>query len=165
MMTHGAMLWGAALYNNGSYPLKNPQFGESYGPDGTPQRLQTWPPPTLEETRTKGVLPYLDPHKAQAATPEQASAELAAYEAITNDLAASGELRGAEAFMPRDSAVAVRLVDGVAVTDRPPGGTLELGGFFIAECDDVRAHEIAASTPVATHGAVEIRPLLEMPDR
>ena len=30
MMTHGAMLWGAALYNNGSFPLKNARFGESY---------------------------------------------------------------------------------------------------------------------------------------
>jgi hypothetical protein len=61
MMTHGAMLWGAALYNNGGFPLKNPHFGESYGPDGTPQRLRSWPPPTPEETRTKGILPYLDP--------------------------------------------------------------------------------------------------------
>ncbi|MGA8540491.1 MAG: hypothetical protein WB566_13385, partial [Terriglobales bacterium] len=61
MMTHGAMLWGAALYNNGAIPLKNPFFGESYGPDGKPQRLQTFPPPTPEETRTKGVLPYLEP--------------------------------------------------------------------------------------------------------
>src|SRR5208282_2108408 len=61
MMTHGAMLWGAALYNNGAIPLKNPFFGESYAPDGTPQRLQTFPPPTLEETRTKGVLPSLEP--------------------------------------------------------------------------------------------------------
>jgi hypothetical protein len=61
MMTHGAMLWGAALYNNGAVPLKNPFFGESYGPDGKPQRLQTFPPPTAEETRTKGVLPYLEP--------------------------------------------------------------------------------------------------------
>ena len=61
MMTHGAMLWGAALYNNGAYPDKNPRFGESYGRDGTPQRLVTWPPPTAEETRTKGVLPFLDP--------------------------------------------------------------------------------------------------------
>ncbi|HEY6403661.1 MAG TPA: hypothetical protein VI479_19720, partial [Blastocatellia bacterium] len=34
MMTHGAMLWGAALYNNGAYPTKDPQFGESYGKDG-----------------------------------------------------------------------------------------------------------------------------------
>jgi len=61
MMTHGAMLWGAALYNNGSVPFKNPRYGESYAPDGTPQRLVTWPPPTAEETRTKGVLPFLEP--------------------------------------------------------------------------------------------------------
>ncbi|MGA9496753.1 MAG: hypothetical protein WBV41_12920 [Terriglobales bacterium] len=61
MMTHGAMLWGAALYNNGAVPLKNPFFGESYAPDGTPQRLQTFPPPTPEETRDKGVLPYIEP--------------------------------------------------------------------------------------------------------
>lgn len=61
MMTHGAMLWGAALYNNGSVPFKTPRYGESYAPDGTPQRLQTWPPPTAETMRTKGVLPYLDP--------------------------------------------------------------------------------------------------------
>lgn len=61
MMTHGAMLWAAALYNNGGYPIKNPRFGESYSRDGQPQRLITWPPPTAEETRKKGVLPYLDP--------------------------------------------------------------------------------------------------------
>jgi hypothetical protein len=61
MMTHGAMLWSAALYNNGSFPLKQPHFGESYSPDGVPQRLITYPPPTPEETRLKGVLPYLDP--------------------------------------------------------------------------------------------------------
>ncbi len=61
MMSHGAMLWGAALYNNGAYPLKNPHFGENYGPDGTPQRLDSFPPPTPEETRTKGVLPSLEP--------------------------------------------------------------------------------------------------------
>ena len=61
MMTHGAMLWGAALYNNGAVPFKNPHFGESYASDGTPQRLQTFPPPTAEETRTKGVLPFLEP--------------------------------------------------------------------------------------------------------
>lgn len=61
MMTHGAMLWGAALYNNGAFPLKQPSFGESYSEDGTPQRLMTVPPPTPEETRLKGVLPYLNP--------------------------------------------------------------------------------------------------------
>ena len=61
MMTHGAMLWGAALYNNGAFPIKNPHFGEAYDKDGQPVRLRTFPPPTDEETRTKGVLPFLDP--------------------------------------------------------------------------------------------------------
>src|ERR1700761_646268 len=61
MMTHGAMLWGAAMYNNGAFPLKNPHFGESYSPDGKPQRLVTFPAPTPEETKLKGVLPYLAP--------------------------------------------------------------------------------------------------------
>ncbi len=61
MMTHSGMLWGAALYNNGSYPHKNTSFGESYDRDGKIQSLKTSPAPTPEETRTKGVLPELDP--------------------------------------------------------------------------------------------------------
>src|SRR5262249_50070786 len=61
MMTHGCMLWGAALYNNGSFPLKWARFGESYSMKGVPQRLQTVPPPSEEEMRCKGVLPFLDP--------------------------------------------------------------------------------------------------------
>src|SRR5260370_16276983 len=61
MMTPGCMLWGAALYNNGSFPLKWARFAESYTRDGAPQRLQTWPPPSEEEMRTKGIVPYLHP--------------------------------------------------------------------------------------------------------
>jgi len=41
MMTHGCMLWGAALYNNGAIPSKRSRYGESYSMNGTPQRLQT----------------------------------------------------------------------------------------------------------------------------
>jgi hypothetical protein len=61
MMTHGGMLWGAALYNNGSVPFKNARFGESYSADGLPQTIKTVPTPTPEETRSKGVLPELTP--------------------------------------------------------------------------------------------------------
>ena len=61
MMTHGAMLWGAALYNNGAFPLKNARFGESYSETGVSQRLQTVPPPTEEEVTGRGVLRFLDP--------------------------------------------------------------------------------------------------------
>jgi hypothetical protein len=61
MMTHGAMLWGAALYNNGSFPLKDARFGESYGESGASQSLIQNPTPTSEEMRTKGLLEFLDP--------------------------------------------------------------------------------------------------------
>lgn len=61
MMTHGAMLWGAALYNNGGFPVKDARFGESYNEDGHPQMLIQNPPPTLEERIFKGILPFIEP--------------------------------------------------------------------------------------------------------
>jgi hypothetical protein len=61
MMRHGAMLWGAALYNNGGFPIKDTSFGESYSADGAPQRLIQTPQPTAEQRRSKGVLSFLDP--------------------------------------------------------------------------------------------------------
>ena len=61
LMTHGAFLWGAALYNNGAYPLKDSQFGESYAPDGTARRLLTHPTPTADDLKLKGILPFINP--------------------------------------------------------------------------------------------------------
>ncbi len=61
MMTHGCMLWGAALYNNGAVPSKRALYGESYSMHGVPLAMQTVPPPSEEEMCTKGVLARLDP--------------------------------------------------------------------------------------------------------
>src|SRR5579883_746768 len=61
MMAHGGMLWEAALYNNGSFPLKGARFGESYGPHGEPQRLLANPQPTIAEIASHGVLTRIDP--------------------------------------------------------------------------------------------------------
>ncbi|HKB40241.1 MAG TPA: cytochrome c3 family protein, partial [Gemmataceae bacterium] len=61
MMTHGCMLWGAALYNNGGVPNKRARFGEAYGMRGEPLRLQTIPPPSEWEMKHRGVIPFLDP--------------------------------------------------------------------------------------------------------
>ncbi len=67
MMSHGAMLWGAALYNNGTVPRKNAIYGESYGPDGQPRALlaTTWPSspngPTYKDFMNKGHVPVLYP--------------------------------------------------------------------------------------------------------
>ena len=61
MMRHGAMLWGAALYNNGAYPAKNYRFGQAYGLDGMPLRLESPIPVTPEMTEQHGILPFIDP--------------------------------------------------------------------------------------------------------
>lgn len=61
MMTHGCMLWGAAIYNNGGSPEKWSRYGESYSMNGRPQRLQNVPPPTPYEIDYKGMVPFLDP--------------------------------------------------------------------------------------------------------
>ncbi|MFI5126403.1 MAG: hypothetical protein ACHQJX_06220 [Candidatus Acidiferrales bacterium] len=61
MMATGGILWGAALYNNGAFPLKDEHFGESYAADGTPLRIKTYPPPAPEETLEKGIMPFEEP--------------------------------------------------------------------------------------------------------
>ncbi len=61
MMSHGAVLWGAALYNNGGYPIRDARFGESYTEDGTPQALVSHPVPTREQRAFKGWLTSIDP--------------------------------------------------------------------------------------------------------
>ncbi len=61
MMNHGAMLWGAATYNNGAVPYKNYRFGQAYGADGVPLRLLNYMPVTPDDTKIHGILPYLDP--------------------------------------------------------------------------------------------------------
>jgi hypothetical protein len=82
MMSHGAMLWGAALYNNGTHNRKDPLYGEVYTYTGesqghtehghrsgkpayAPAKLvaATQPAgmPTKEETLKRGWLPVLFP--------------------------------------------------------------------------------------------------------
>ncbi len=61
MMNHGATLWGAALYNNGSDLYKNYRYGQAYGADGVPLRLSNYTPVTPSDTQRNGILPFLDP--------------------------------------------------------------------------------------------------------
>lgn len=61
MMNHGAMLWGAAMYNNGASNHKNYTFGQAYGPEGHALSLLSPVEVTPEMTRKQGILPRLDP--------------------------------------------------------------------------------------------------------
>ena len=60
LMATGAMLWGAALYNNGTVPFKRARYGEAYSMKGAPVRMVSNPAPDDFEL-TRGVVPYLDP--------------------------------------------------------------------------------------------------------
>jgi hypothetical protein len=68
LMSHGAFLWGAALYNNGGFPLKRSVFGESYSPNGIAQKLTSEPLPTGEEMKKKGWIPFISPLPQYEAT-------------------------------------------------------------------------------------------------
>jgi len=61
LMTHGAFLYQAATYNNGVLAGKDAILGESYTGEGEPRMLKTVPSPSPEDTRDKGVLPWLVP--------------------------------------------------------------------------------------------------------
>jgi hypothetical protein len=61
IMRHGAMLWGAALYNNGAFSQKNYRYGQAYGLDGVPLRLESPYPVTTNMTKLWGMLPYIEP--------------------------------------------------------------------------------------------------------
>jgi len=109
------------------------------------------------------LLLYLDPEMARRTTPDEAQAELAAYAAVTAELDAAGVLLGGEALMPATTAQVVTVHDDgrrVTAADEVPR---ELSGFYLVDCDEGEVLDIAARLPVATHGAVEVRPLLTLP--
>lgn len=110
------------------------------------------------------LLLYMDPIAAASTTLDEAEAELVAYGEVTQQLAAAGLLRGGEAFMPAQTATVVQGPDRQRSNGPVAATDLELSGFYIVDCEEGEAVEIAARMPVVGHGAVEIRPLMDLPD-
>jgi hypothetical protein len=95
-----------------------------------------------------------------------AAAEMAAYNAFTEAVQARGLMRGGEALQPSSTATTVRVRDGHAlVTDGPFVETKEqILGYYLLECADLdEAIEMAGRIPGAVRGAIEIRPIWELP--
>jgi hypothetical protein len=85
------------------------------------------------------------------------------YAALTEELAAAGELIVSEALADPSLTTRVTVLDGQTLTsDGPFAETKELlGGFFLLECEShERAVEVAARVPEAELGLVEVRPVL-----
>ena len=87
------------------------------------------------------------------------------YGAITEELAASGELIVTEALADPSLTRRVTVRDGRALTSDGPFAEAKelLAGFFLVECDSMdRAVEVAARMPEAELGLIEVRPVLQL---
>ncbi len=96
---------------------------------------------------------------------EQQAEGYATYAAISNDLAASGELIVAEALADPSTGRRVGAAEGASIaSDGPYAEAKEhLVGFFLVECaSPERAFEIAAGLPEASYGVIEVRPIMDL---
>jgi hypothetical protein len=90
---------------------------------------------------------------------------LAAYAALTEDLAASGELIVTEALADPSLAKRVSVREGRTVTSDGPFAEAKelLAGFYLVECESPeRAVEVAARVPEAELDLVEVRPVMDL---
>jgi hypothetical protein len=95
---------------------------------------------------------------------EQRAEGLAAYAALTEELAATGELILTEALAHPSTAKVVSVRDGdVVASDGPYAEVKEhLAGFYLIECDSIeRAVHYAARIPEAEFVEIEVRPVLD----
>ena len=85
---------------------------------------------------------------------------------VADDLTARGQYLGGNPLHPASTATSVRVRDGKRLlTDGPFAETREqLGGYMMIDVKDLdEAIAVAARSPVARFGAVEVRPVREGP--
>jgi hypothetical protein len=107
------------------------------------------------------ILIYRDPALAPDPSTPEGEAEHAAWMSYTDQLAASGVLRGGEALHPTTTATTVRVRGGETLsTDGPFAETKEaLVGFYLVEVPDLDAALAwAEKIPSVGYGSVELRP-------
>ena len=99
-----------------------------------------------------------------APSPEAIQAELAEYNAFSEEARSRNLMVGGEALHPTPTATTVRVREGKTLTtDGPFAETKEvLGGFYILNCKDLdEAIELAAKIPGAKNGSIEVRPIVD----
>jgi hypothetical protein len=110
------------------------------------------------------LLCYHDDQEEAGETARQEAMQEAAR--LIHELDEKGQYVLASPLRPTSTATSVRVRNGKPlVTDGPFAETREvLGGFYLVEARDLdEAIGIAARTPGARLGTIEIRPLLEIP--
>jgi len=95
---------------------------------------------------------------------EQRAEGLTVYDALRDDMIASGEYIVSEALADPSLGQRVSVQDGQIMTSDGPYAEVKehLAGFFLIECDSMeRAVERAARVPEAALGLVEVRPVFD----
>ena len=85
---------------------------------------------------------------------------------FTGSIAKSGHYKGGNALQPTNTATTVRVRNAKrTATDGPFAETREqLGGYYLVDAKDLdEAIGLAARSPGALTGAIEVRPIMEMP--
>jgi hypothetical protein len=91
---------------------------------------------------------------------------LARVNAFADECRRRGVYVAGDPLRQANTATTVRVRDGqTLMTDGPFAETHEqLGGYYILDCHDLdEALELAALCPMAQQGAIEVRPLADMP--
>jgi hypothetical protein len=112
------------------------------------------------------LLIYEDPTSSPAPDSAQAQQEFGEYGAFTEDIRAKGLFVSGAPLQMTDTATTVRVNGGDPVlSDGPFAETKEwLAGYYLLDCPDLdTATAQAARIPAARHGAIEVRPLMDIP--
>jgi hypothetical protein len=120
-------------------------------------------PKQARKTMRYMLLIHADEKLWATLSPEQASAAMAAYIAYGEALRAAHKYVDSHQLQPSASAKCVRVEGGhKGVSDGPFFDAKQaLGGYYLIESADLaEAVEWAAKCPGASHGAVEVRPVV-----
>ena len=94
----------------------------------------------------------------------EAERQYAEFTGFQDEMQARGVLVSRERLRPTELSTVVRVRDeGLVVADGPFAETKEqIAGFYVVDCEDLdEAIEIAARSPGARYGTIEVRPVWE----
>jgi hypothetical protein len=113
------------------------------------------------------LLIYEDPTRSPAPDSPEAQKEFAEYGTFTEDIRSNGQFVSGAPLQMTDTATTVRVANGgdPMLSDGPFAETKEwLAGYYLLDCPDLdTATAQAAKIPAARHGAIEVRPVMEIP--
>jgi hypothetical protein len=110
-------------------------------------------------------LVYFEPATMAALSPSEGATLDRDSIAYDKDLARAGHYIVSDALKPTTSARTVRVRRGKTIkTDGPFAETKEvLGGFILINASSMdEAVDLAAKIPTAKHGAIEVRPIMQI---